>query len=123
MAIPGSPLDSRALGCNQLIREGAVLVQSPDEVAELLQSFTGTPRSRFRVGDDASAFDYAELADAEAGEGAEAIAALISTAPVSLDDLIQQTGASAAAVQLAVLELELAGDLIRDHAGLVRRAG
>lgn len=29
MAIPGSPLDSRSHGCNQLIRDGAVLVQSP----------------------------------------------------------------------------------------------
>ena len=34
MAIPGSPLDSRSAGCNQLIRDGAVLVQSPDEVLE-----------------------------------------------------------------------------------------
>jgi DNA processing protein len=29
MAIPGSPLEPRAQGCNQLIREGAVLVQTP----------------------------------------------------------------------------------------------
>ncbi len=123
MAIPGSPLDSRSLGCNQLIRDGAVLVQSPDDVIELLESFTGAPRSRFRVTEDARAFDYAELAEAEAGEGAEAIAALLTTAPVSLAELIQQTGASAAAVQLAVLELELAGELMRDAAGLVRRAG
>lgn len=123
MAIPGSPLDSRALGCNQLIREGAVLVQSPDDVIELLQSFTGTPRSQFRVAEDAHAFDYAELSEAEAGEGAEAVTALLSTAPVSLAELIQQTGASAAAVQLAVLELELAGELVRDHAGMVRRVG
>ena len=32
MAIPGSPLEPRAQGCNQLIREGAVLVQTPDDV-------------------------------------------------------------------------------------------
>jgi DNA processing protein len=122
MAIPGSPLDSRSLGCNQLIREGAVLVQSPGEVIELLQSFTGAARSRFRVAEDPHAFDYAELAEAGAGEGAETVAALLSTAPVSLSDLIQQTGASAAAVQLAVLELEIAGEVIRDSRGQVRRA-
>jgi len=56
MAIPGSPLDPRALGCNQLIREGAVLVQTPDEVVELLQGFTGEARSRFRVTDHPGAF-------------------------------------------------------------------
>ncbi|TNE59812.1 MAG: DNA-protecting protein DprA, partial [Sphingomonadales bacterium] len=44
MAIPGSPLDARSQGCNQLIRDGAVLVQSPDEVAELLSGFNGSPR-------------------------------------------------------------------------------
>ena len=48
MAIPGSPLDSRSAGCNQLIRDGAVLVQSPDEVIELVEGFAGQPRSRFR---------------------------------------------------------------------------
>jgi DNA processing protein len=122
MAIPGSPLDSRSLGCNQLIREGAVLVQSPEDVIELLESFTGEARSRFRVAEDAHAFDYAELAEAGAGEGADAVAGLLSTAPISLADLIQQTGASAAAVQLAVLELELAGEVIRDSRGQVRRA-
>ena len=48
MAIPGCPLDARSHGCNQLIRDGAVLVQSPEEVAELLSGFDGTPRSAFR---------------------------------------------------------------------------
>ncbi|MGY6636051.1 MAG: DNA-processing protein DprA [Erythrobacter sp.] len=122
MAIPGSPLDSRALGCNQLIREGAVLVQSPEDVIELLESFTGAPRSRFRVADDTSNYDYAELADAETDEGAEAIAGLLSTAPVTIDELIQQTGASAAAVHLALLELELAGEIIRHSSGSVSLA-
>ncbi len=124
MAIPGSPLDARASGCNQLIREGAVLVQTPDEVVELLQSFTGAPRSRFRVAEGAHDFDYAELAEAEiGGEGADAIAALLSSAPISVDELIRQSGASAAAVHMALLELELAGEIEREGSGLVRRAG
>ena len=36
MAIPGSPLDPRSRGCNQLIREGATLVQDASEIAELI---------------------------------------------------------------------------------------
>jgi DNA processing protein len=122
MAIPGSPLDSRSLGCNQLIREGAVLVQSPADVIELLESFTGAPRSRFRVAEDAGSFDYAELAEADAREGAEAIAGLLSRAPIGIDELIRQSGASAAAVHLALLELELAGDLARHSGGKVSLA-
>ncbi|MBW8753035.1 MAG: DNA-protecting protein DprA [Sphingomonadales bacterium] len=110
MAIPGSPLDSRAHGCNQLIRDGAVLVQTPEDVIELLSGFDGTPRSTFRE----AAPVYVE-ADELAGEPAD-IAGLLTTAPVAVDELIRQSGEGAAAVQLALLELEIAGRLAR-HAG------
>jgi DNA processing protein len=124
MAIPGSPLDARASGCNQLIREGAVLVQTPGEVIELLQSFTGAPRSRFRVSEGAADFDCAEMAEAEIDKGGtDAIAALLSNAPVAVDELIRQSGASAAAVHMALLELELTGELVREADGQVRRSG
>lgn len=126
MAIPGSPLDARASGCNQLIREGAVLVQSPDEVIELLQSFTGAPRSRFRVADGPSDFDYAELARLDWGEAradlSHDLASLLTNAPVAVDELIRQSAASPAEVHMALLELELAGDLVREADGTVRRA-
>ena len=126
MAIPGSPLDARSLGCNQLIRDGAVLVQSPDEVIELLQSFTGAPRSRFRVADRPSDFDYAELAKLDWGEAradfSHDIAHLLTNAPVAIDELVRQSGASAAEVHMAQLELELSGELVREADGTVRRA-
>jgi DNA processing protein len=126
MAIPGSPLDARASGCNQLIREGAVLVQTPDEVVELLQSFTGAPRSRFRVSDGAADFDYTELARLDWGEAradlSGDIASLLTHAPIAIDELIRQSGASAAEVHMALLELELAGEIERGEGGLVRRA-
>jgi DNA processing protein len=110
MAIPGSPLDARSRGCNQLIRDGAILVQSPDDVIELLSGFHGSPRSSFREPAAASPFDMAEVS-----EPAE-LADLLTTAPVAIDELIRQSGDSAAAVQLALLEMELGGRLIR-HAG------
>ena len=110
MAIPGSPLDSRAHGCNQLIRDGAVLVQTPDDVIELLSGFDGAPRSTFR--EAVPSYVAAEdLADEPAN-----IAGMLTTAPVVVDELIRQSGESAAAVQLALLELEIAGRLVR-HAG------
>jgi len=110
MAIPGSPLDARSHGCNQLIREGAVLVQTPEDVIELLSSFDGTPRSSFREDSPATLFD-----GGDPGEPAE-LADILTTAPVAIDELIRQSGESAAAVQLALLELEIAGRLVR-HAG------
>jgi DNA processing protein len=116
MAIPGSPLEARAQGCNQLIREGAVLVQTPEDVVELLSSFAGTPRSTFReplpLGWDAAP---EELAEAEPAD----ITGLLTTAPVAVDELIRQSGASAAEVQMALLELEIAGRLQRHAAGRV----
>ena len=118
MAIPGSPLDSRAHGCNQLIRDGAVLVQSADDVIELLSGFQGQPRSRFRE----AAPGYAGFDDSELGNEPADIAALLTTAPVAIDELIRQSGEPAAGVQLALLELELAGRLVRHAAGRVSLA-
>ena len=115
MAIPGSPLDARSHGCNQLIRDGAMLVQTAGDVIELLTGFDGKPRSTFR--EAAPAYDYGmdELAQAEPAD----LAALLTRAPVAVDELIRQSGDSAAAVQLALLELEIAGRLERHAAGRV----
>lgn len=110
MAIPGSPLDARSHGCNQLIREGAVLVQSPEDVIELLAGFGGHPRSTFR---ELVATPSCDLA---AASSPAELSALLTTAPVAVDELIRQSGEPAAAVQLALLEMELGGRLVR-HAG------
>ena len=118
MAIPGSPLDSRAHGCNQLIRDGAVLVQSPEDVIELLSGFDGVPRSAFRE-PSSPIFPAEPLRDEPPAD----IAALLTTAPIAVDELIRHSGEGAAAVQLALLELEIAGRLVRHAAGRVSLAG
>jgi len=110
MAIPGSPLEPRSQGCNQLIRDGAVLVQAPEDVIELVEGFAGSPRSTFR-----ESGDFAFEASEEASTPAD-VAGLLTRAPLAVDELIRQSGESAAAVHLALLELELAGKLAR-HAG------
>jgi DNA processing protein len=125
MAIPGSPLDTRSLGCNQLIRDGAVLVQTVEDVVELLEGFTGETRSRFRVEDAGAPFDYAALSELEWGEAradhSGDVARLLTKAPIAVDELIRQSGASAAAVHMALLELELVGELERHAGGMVSR--
>jgi len=123
MAIPGSPLDARSHGCNQLIREGAVLVQSAEDAIELVAGFDGTPRSTFREAlQPAYDLDAASLSD-EPIDGAPDIASMLTTAPVSIDELIRQTGGGTAAVQLSLLELEIAGRLQRHSGGRVSLAG
>lgn len=118
MAVPGSPLEPRSQGCNQLIREGAMLVQSAADVIELLSGFDGTPRSTFRE----SGGEFEPMPD-DLGDVPADVAALLTTAPVAVDELIRQSGDTPAAVQLALLELELAGRLIRHAAGRVSLAG
>lgn len=127
MAIPGSPLDTRSHGCNQLIRDGAVLVSTPDEVIELLEGFTGAPRSSFRVEDAGAPFDYAELSKLQWGEARADLSGditnLLTKAPIGIDELIRQSGASAAEVHMALLELELAGGIERHSDGAVSLSG
>jgi len=113
MAVPGSPLDARAHGCNLLIRDGAILVQSADDIAELIDTFAGQPRSRFRD----SAAEAPAYADAEPDPDIVArIGALLGQAPVAVDEVIRQSGAAPGAVHDALIDLELAGRLLR-HAG------
>ncbi|MET1756195.1 DNA-processing protein DprA [Novosphingobium sp. RD2P27] len=111
MAIPGSPLDARSHGCNQLIRDGAVLVQSPEDVMELISGFDGKPRAVLQ--EAVTVGEWPEHPDV--GNSPD-LAGMLTLAPVGVDELVRQSGESPSAVQLALLELELMGRLIR-HAG------
>ena len=108
MAVPGSPLDPRARGCNQLIRDGATLVQDADDVVEAVEP------ARPRVAAPKSAYELAGK-DFD-GEAAQAVESLLGPSPVPVDELIRLSGAPSGAVQMALLELDLAGRLDR-HAG------
>jgi DNA processing protein len=109
MAVPGSPLDPRAQGCNQLIRDGATLVQNAADVVEAIRPFASQVRS------PPARFDGA----AEELNGDDALGRveeLLGPSPVPVDEIIRLSGASSGAVQMALLELDLAGRLER-HAG------
>jgi DNA processing protein len=95
-----------------------VLVQSAEDIAELLERFDGPHRLKLREPIWASMDDETEGFAAEMpDDGSPAdIVHLLGTAPVAIDELIRQSGASAGAVQMALIELELAGRLVR-HAG------
>ena len=114
MSVPGSPLEPRSQGCNELIREGAVLVQSAADVIELISGFDGVARTSLR--ETGTSFEH--IPDDHADRPAE-IASLLTTAPIGVDELIRQSGESPSAVQLALLELELSGQLVRHAAGRV----
>ena len=110
LAVPGSPLDPRARGCNQLIRDGATLIQTAADVLEQLRPID--PRA---VRAPASPYVAPPPADADDDDRAR-IAALLGPVPVPVDELIRQSHIAPAIVQTVLLELELAGRLER-HAG------
>ena len=111
MAVPGSPLDPRAQGCNGLIRDGATLVQSAADILEAIRPMTArasAPRDLFSGSGDSPI----EANDNERDE----VTGLLSPVSVPVDDLIRLSGLPPAVVQMILLELELAGRLTR-HAG------
>nr|WP_294809836.1 DNA-processing protein DprA [uncultured Sphingomonas sp.] len=110
MAVPGSPLDPRAQGCNLLIREGATLVQSVDDILEMLR-----PIDARAVRSPAHPFGGPPPLDASDADRRR-ITELLGPVPVAVDELVRQSGLAPALVQTVLLELELAGRLER-HAG------
>lgn len=116
MAVPGSPLDPRAQGCNILIREGATLVQNAADVIEALSAFGEGAQvgMRFKAAETAGWYDEVAV---EAGDAERAaIEALLSPTPVAIDEVVRLSGLPSAVVASALLDLELAGSLVR-HAG------
>lgn len=121
MAIPGSPLDPRSRGCNQLIRDGAVLVQDAADIIELLTPFAGTVRERPRARQTELALAGPVAVTEEAGEGERVrFHDLLGMNFVTVDELTRQSALPPAIVQTLLLELELAGRLERGAGAKVR---
>jgi DNA processing protein len=111
MAVPGSPLDPRAQGCNALIRDGATLIQSAADVLESIR-----PIAAGRV--FAPSISYrSETLSADASDSERRrVLDLLSHAPVSVDELIRQSELPSGVVQTILLELDLSSQIER-HAG------
>ncbi len=143
-AVPGSPLDPRAEGTNDLIRDGANLCASvehvtsvleplvaagpqtndgieegrpPDETEELWDELDLPEIARAPVGlvrPEGGFFD--EESNPEASASGADLVALLGPSPIAIDDLARQSGLPIRVVQTTLLELELAGRLER-HGG------
>lgn len=147
-AVPGSPLDPRAEGANELIRGGATLCASVDHVTAVLEPLLGRRPSAGGGCREPSAefygrgtlWDELDLAGVlpapSAGDGSEEeggaapeptddgerLLSLVGVSPVSIDDLARQAGLSARTAQSVLVELELAGAVERHGGNLVSLA-
>jgi DNA processing protein len=112
MAVPGSPLDPRAQGCNQLIRDGATLVQTAADVIEAISHLNGKVASPSRPFEPIS---FSPPVDTEPDIRLR-VEELLGPSPVPVDEIVRLSGAEPGAVQLVLLEMDLAGRIDR-HAG------
>ncbi len=114
-AVPGSPLDPRAKGANRLLRQGAILTETADDVLGVLRPILG---GEFQ--EPAREVDVTPSTEQPTDEETDRVRAIIEEAlgptPVSSDELIRLCGAPTASVLTVLLELELAGRLAR-HPG------
>ena len=106
-AIPGSIHSPQSRGCHALIRQGAKLVETAEDIVEELRGQRPLPLPG--GGDD----------DAPADE--DPLLAALGHDPVTLDALLARTGDSAAALSARLLELELEGRVARLPGGLYQR--
>lgn len=104
LAVPGSPLDPRARGCNELLRQGAAICEGVDDVLRALSGLRdlAEPERGWRT-------TAPELSEAEADALRERVFALTCPSPTPRDELIRASGLPAAQVLAALAELELAG--------------
>ena len=146
-AVPGSPLDPRAEGANDLLRDGATLCARPEDMLSVLEPLRArSPFAILRDGPRAMAgslsgeqallhFDRDGSPEAGRGEGfgpeSSALAAiepprglrarivdLLGPSPISIDELARAAEASISEVRIVLLELDLAGRL--EHSGGAR---
>jgi DNA processing protein len=147
-AVPGSPLDRRAEGTNDLLRDGANLCARVEDVLNVLdpmrardpfsilregqsdllwdeQGIAGSssaapPRSETNFGSAPGSLDLAMGSDA--GSLHARILELLSPSPISIDELVRVAEAPIKDVRIVLLELELAGRLEYSGGGRVSLA-
>jgi DNA processing protein len=111
-AVPGSPLDPRSEGTNDLLKQGATIVTEAADVITVVRPILGEPVAAAAEEPDAPPLPAAE----PGGDERTRIVALLGPTPVAIDDLIRLSGSSPTTVRVVLLELELAGRLER-HGG------
>jgi DNA processing protein len=146
-ALPGHPLDPRAEGTNRLIKSGATFVTTPEDVIDMLRPIIGLAEARAEytslVSDGTSLDALGAPGGASPGETASeksnhpqpsqpqaspvgdsgdhmnAVVTALGPAPIAVDAIARATGLSVQSVQVALLELDLAGRLERQGLSLV----
>ena len=128
-AVPGHPLDPRAEGTNRLIKHGATLVTEVADILEVLRPIVGLEERSSNYGAVKPAQNLPPptpipaTPDFVPADVMKAVVTALGPAPVTVDAIARQTGLNAQAVQIALLELDLAGRIERQGRSLVALKG
>lgn len=107
-AVPGSPLDPRNSGTNYLLKNGAVLVESAQDIIENIGK-TIEPKL-FEISTE---YEFEEEILVNVEEAKDEILAKLSSAPVDVDELARLSNFPISTVNEVLLELEITGQLSR----------
>ncbi len=122
MAIPGSPLDPRSHGTNGLIKQGAILIETAEDIFRALQQPIRNISSLSGMQEPPLSSNSQMLAEPSEIERQKAYQLLLKTlgpVPVHIDAIARETEISIALLQGLVLELELAGRVLRSAGGKI----
>ena len=113
-AIPNSPLDPRGAGTNRLLKQGAVLVTDPQEIVELLASQDQLARTPPVTWQEP---EFEQKPAPPRSTDRQVVLDCLSVTPVHIDDILRFSGCHPAHVYQTLIELDLAGRLIRHADG------
>ena len=109
-AVPGSPLDPRAKGGNDLLRQGAHLTESAEDVFENLPRHRAMRQAALTgFAEPVSLWEDQDTTPQELTRARQSILNLLSTDPVTVDEIARHCQLSMAIIKAAILELEVAG--------------
>jgi DNA processing protein len=112
-AVPGSPLDPRCRGANDLIRGGATLVEGVEDVLNALAGQLSDPRRPAFIRPGGVALSDGNDTENQTDSARAKVLEGLGPSPVLVDELVRQCQLSPAIVATVLLELELAGRLER----------
>ncbi|MCG8626405.1 MAG: DNA-processing protein DprA [Proteobacteria bacterium] len=118
MAIPGTPLDPRAAGCNALIAQGAALIQTADDIIQLMQQNEGKipdPQPPLEFGFDGEDDGDTPSTPSEIEASKAELRDLLSYQATDFAELSKRSSFSARIMGAALFEMELAGEITRHH--------
>ncbi|MDZ4394739.1 DNA-processing protein DprA [Cypionkella sp.] len=127
LAVPGHPFDARAAGCNMLLRDGAVLVRSAQDVLEAIGvqghfvALAPLPVEAVAVPDPLPGPVPQRRALADVAAVHSQILARLGPSPLAEDQLIRDLALPPGMLSPALISLELEGRILRQSGGLLSR--